>query len=66
MAEAGGQRSGQALGNFFIQYKRTVALEDYEEDLRQRLEDRDQAHAWIQAKLQVTFLWKRTGALEGG
>jgi hypothetical protein len=23
------------------------------EDLRQRLEDRDQAHTWIQAKLQV-------------
>jgi hypothetical protein len=25
------------------------------EDIKQRLEDSDQAHAWIQAKLQVTF-----------
>jgi hypothetical protein len=33
--------------------ERIVALEACEEDLRQRLEDRDQAHAWIQAKLQV-------------
>jgi hypothetical protein len=34
--------------------------------LKQRLEDRDQAHAWIQAKLQVTLLQKRTVALEAG
>ena len=39
--------------------ERIVALEACEEDLRQRLEDRDQAHAWIQAKLQVTFLYWR-------
>jgi hypothetical protein len=37
-------------------YWRIVDLEAGKDDLRQRLEDRDQAHAWIQAKLQVTFL----------
>jgi hypothetical protein len=46
--------------------ERIVALEACEEDLRQRLEDRDQAHAWIQAKLQVTFLYWRIVALEAG
>jgi hypothetical protein len=37
-------------------YWRIVDLEAGKEDLRQRLEDRDQAYAWIQAKLHVTFL----------
>ncbi len=42
-------------------------MEDCEagkEDLWQRLEDRDQAHVWIQAKLQVTFIYWRFVALE--
>ncbi len=30
------------------------------------MEDRDQAHAWIQAKLQVTFLYWRILDLEAG
>jgi hypothetical protein len=30
------------------------------------LEVRDQAHAWIQAKLQVTFLYWRSVDLEAG
>ncbi len=37
-------------------YWRIVVLEAGKEDLRQRLDDRDQTHALIQAKLQVTFL----------
>ncbi len=41
-------------------------MEAGKEDLRQRLEDRDQAHAWIQAKLQVTFLYWRIVDLEAG
>jgi len=33
--------------------ERILALEACDEDLRHRLQDRDQAHACIQAKLQV-------------
>jgi hypothetical protein len=33
------------------------------EILRQRVEDRDQAHAWIQAKLQITFDDRNFGGL---
>ncbi len=36
------------------------------EDLRQRLEDRNQAHAWIQTKLQSTFLYWRIVVLKSG
>jgi hypothetical protein len=35
--------------------ERIKALEACEDDLKQRLADRDQAHAYIQSKLQVSL-----------